>query len=100
LDAPFKVLHDLRNPPFVADPEFTSFEIGTLVGDSKSSLASPSDPSQVRRSKHRSLYTVRREFPIPQLVGGLPWRFAQHIKRPVVPEAEFAPLDLSYISRQ
>jgi hypothetical protein len=40
------------------------------------------------------------EFPIPQLVAGIPWRFAQHIKRPVVPEAEFAPLVLSYISRQ
>jgi hypothetical protein len=53
-----------------------------------------------RSPKHRRLYTVRREFPIPRLVAGLPWRFAQHIERPVVPEAEFAALDLSYISRQ
>lgn len=28
---PFKVLHDLfRNPPFVADPEFTPFDIDAL----------------------------------------------------------------------
>ena len=58
------------------------------------------DPTQVYQSKHRRLYTVRREFPISQLVAGLPWRFAQHVKRPIVPEAEFTPLDLSYISRQ
>jgi hypothetical protein len=91
MDAPFKVLHDLRNPPFVADPEFTPFDVGTLVCDSKSAPASPSDPTQVSQSKHRRLYTFRREFPIPQLVGGLPWRFAQHVNHPVVSEAEFAP---------
>ena len=32
---PFKVLHDLfRKPPFVADPEFTSFDIDALRGKS------------------------------------------------------------------
>jgi hypothetical protein len=97
---PLEELYDLRNPPFVADPEFTPFDIHALGCDPKSAPASPSDPTQVRPSKHRHLYTVRREFPIPQLVAGLPWRFAQHIRRSVVPEAEFAPLDLSYISRQ
>jgi hypothetical protein len=42
-------------------------------------------------------HPVRREFPIPPLVGGLPWRYAEYIKRRVVAEAEFAPLDLSWI---
>jgi hypothetical protein len=80
-------LRNLRNPPFVADREFTPFEIDALGCDPKSASALPSDRS----------HTVRREFPIPPLVGGLPWRYAEYIKRPVVPEAEFAPLDLSCI---
>jgi hypothetical protein len=96
---PLEELYDLRNPPFVADPEFTPFDIHALGCDPKSAPASPSDPTQVRPS-NTGLYTVRREFPIPQLVAGLPWRFAQPIRHLVVPEAEFAPLDLSYISRQ
>jgi hypothetical protein len=91
---PLEELHDLRNPPFVADPEFTPFDIDAFGCDAQSAPASPSDRTQVRPSKHRRLYTFRREFPIPRLVAGLPWRFAQHIKRPVVPEVEFAPLDL------
>ena len=98
LDAPFKVLHELRNPPFVADPEFTPFDVDALGCDPKNALASPSDPAQVPPSEHGCSHTIRRKLPIPQLVAGLPWRFAQHIRRPVVPEAEFAPLDLSYIS--
>ena len=92
-------LHDLRNPPFVADPEFTPFEIDALGCDPKSAPASSSDRKQVRPSKHRRLYTIRREFQLPQLVGGLPWRYAEHIQRPIVPEAEFALFDLSYIGR-
>ena len=90
-------LRNLRNPPFVADPEFTPFEIDALGCDPPSVSASPSNPAQVRASKHRRLHTVRREFPIPPLVGGLPWRYVEYIKRPVVAEAEFAPLDLSRI---
>jgi len=97
---PLQELYDLRNPPFVADPEFTPFDIDALACDPKSAPASPSNLKQVCPSKHRGLRTIRREFPIPQLVAGLSWRFAQHIKPPVVPETEFAPLDLSYISRQ
>jgi hypothetical protein len=96
---PLEELYDLRNPLFVADPEFTPFDVHALGCDSKNALASPSDPAQVPPSKHWCSRTVLRKFPIPQLVAGLPWRFAQHIRRPVVPEAEFAPLDLSYISR-
>ena len=73
-------LRNLRIPPFVADPEFTPFEIDALGCDPQSVPA-----------------LLSREFPIPPLVGGLPWRYAENIKRPVVPEAEFAPLDLSCI---
>src|ERR1700730_6392554 len=96
---PLGELHDLRNQPFVADPEFSSFDIDALECDPKSAPVLPSSPTQVRSPKHRLLY-FRMEFPIPLLVARLPWRFAQHIERPVVPEAEIAPLDLSYISRQ
>jgi hypothetical protein len=90
-------LRNLRNPPFVADPEFTPFDIDALGCDPKSVPALLSESTQVRPSKHRRLHTVGREFPIPPLVGGLPWRYAENIKRPVVPESEFAPLDLSCI---
>ena len=94
---PLEELYDLRDPPFVADPEFTPFEIDALACDPKSTPTLPSDSTQVRPSKHGRLHTVRREFPIPPLVGGIPWRYAEYIKRPVVPEGEFAPLDLSCI---
>ncbi len=97
---PLEELYDLRNPPFVADPEFTPFDVDALGCDPKNALASPSEPAQVPPSEHGCSHTIRRKLPIPQLVAGLPWRFAQHIRRPVVPEAEFAPLDLSYISQQ
>jgi hypothetical protein len=79
-------LYNLRNPPFVADPEFTPFRIDALGYDPKSVAAFLSDATQVG-------------FPIPQLFGGLPWRYTEYIKRPVVSDPEFAPLDLSCIGR-
>ena len=91
-------LHGLRHPPFVADPEFTPFDIEALGEDLQNASTSRSDSTQVRPPKRRHFYTVRGEFAIPHLVAGLPWRFAQHLKGPVVPEAEFAPLDLSYFN--
>jgi len=91
-------LHDLRHPPFVADPEFTPFDLNALGADPQSASTSPSNSTQVCPSERQRFYTVRREFAIPHLVAGLPWRFARHLKGPVVPEAEFAPLDLSYIN--
>jgi hypothetical protein len=84
-------LRELRHPSFVADPEFTRFDIDALGADPQSI------PAQIRPPKRRHLYSVRRDFPIPHLVAGLPWRFAPHLKGPVVPEVDFAPLDLSYI---
>jgi hypothetical protein len=92
-------LHDLRNPPFVADPKFTPFEIDALGCDPKSAPAPSSDLKQARPAKHRRLYTIRREFQLPQLVGGLPWRYAGHTRGPIVPEVELAPLDVSQIGR-
>jgi hypothetical protein len=62
-------LRNLRNPPFVTDPEFTPFDIDALGADPQSVPALLSEPTQVRPSKHRRLHTVGREFPIPPLVG-------------------------------
>jgi hypothetical protein len=87
------------NDNTLIEPEFTPFDIDALRCNPQSAPALPGDRVQVRPPKHRRSCTVRRKFPIPQLVAGLPWRFAQLIKRPVVPEVEFAPLDLPYISR-
>jgi hypothetical protein len=53
---PLEELYDLRNPPFIGDPEFTPFDIHVLGCGPKSAPASPSDPTQVRPSKHRNLY--------------------------------------------
>ncbi len=93
---PLEELHDLDKPPFVADPEFTAFKIDALPqGDP----ALPGDAMQVRASKHRRSRIFQREYPIPELVAGLPWRFVPHVARPIVPEVEFAPLDLLYIKR-
>jgi hypothetical protein len=79
-------LYNLRNPPFVADPEFTPLQIDALGCDPKSGAALPGDPTEVR-------------FPIAHLVGGLPWRYTEYIKRPGVSNPDFAPLDLSCIGR-
>jgi hypothetical protein len=78
---PLEELRDLRNRPFVADPEFTPVDIDALRPHDRSVFASPS----------------KTQFPIPRLVSGLPWRFAENILSPIVPDVEFAPLDLSYI---
>jgi hypothetical protein len=79
---PLDELRDLGDPPFVADTEFTPFDIDALRPHDGSAFAAPS----------------KVQFPIPRLVSGLPWRFAESILSPIVPDSEFAPLDLSYIS--
>jgi hypothetical protein len=84
---PLWTLEELRNlhdPPFVADPEFTPFEIDALGCAPQNRPGIASDPPQVRPSKHPRLHAVRREFPIPPLVGGLPWRYAEYIMGSVV----------------
>jgi hypothetical protein len=66
---PLEELYDLRNPPFVADPEFTPFDVHALGCDPKNALASPKRPwasSSVRtrvlahRSKEISNSAVSR----------------------------------------
>lgn len=95
---PLEELHDLRNPPFVPDPEFTPLDIRALGRKTEGPAGPSTVPAPVHPSKPRRFHTVRREFPIPHLLSGLPWRFAQHIKPPVVPESEFTPFDLSHIN--
>src|SRR5690349_16125007 len=90
---PLEELHNVRNPPFIADPEFAPFDIDTLGSQVRRLAASPNDPGQFRWSKHLCLHGI----PIPHLVAGLPWRFAQETRGPVIPETEFVPLDLSRI---
>jgi hypothetical protein len=94
---PLQELRDLHSPPFVADPEFTPFDIKALGCVSQIGPASPSDTTQVRPPRHLCLYPSQRKFPIPRLVAGLPWRWVGDVGRPIVPEAEYARLDLSYI---
>jgi len=96
---PLEELHDLRDPLFVADPEFTPFKIEALRRDSQTSDLSSVDAVQLRSPVKSPFYRFKREFPIPELVAGLPWRYAHHISPPVVPDGEFLPLDLSCISR-
>jgi hypothetical protein len=96
---PLEELSDLRDPLFVADPEFAPFNIEALGRDSETSGLSSVDAGQLRSPVKSPCYRFKRELPIPELVTGLPWRHAQHISPPVVPEGNFLPLDFSCISR-
>jgi hypothetical protein len=95
---PLEGLHDVHDPLFVADPEFTRFDIEALGRDSQTSDVSSVHAGQLRSPVKSPFYRFKREFSIPELVTGLPWRYAQHIAPPVVPERELLPLDLSCIS--
>ena len=96
---PLEELRDLGDPPFVADPEFTRFDLNALGGDDcrGASLASSKAP-RCHLSKRGKLFKAR--FPIPPLVAGLPWRFAKDMHCPVLPDPAFAPFDLCYIPRR
>ena len=85
---PLEELRDLRNPPFVADPEFVPCDMGAF--NRRKPPASPNDPAELRSSKHLCQHGIR----LPHLVAGLPWRFARDTERPIVPETDFVPLDL------
>jgi hypothetical protein len=87
---PLEELRDLRDPPFVADPEFAPFKIEALRYDSQTSDVS---------SIESPFYRFKREFPIPKLVTGLPWRYLPHIDAITAPEGDFVPLDLSWLSK-
>ena len=94
---PLEELRDLRDPLFVADPEFTSFKIDALRSDLQTSGLASRGVRQARRPAKSKFYRFRREFSIPPLVTGLPWRYDRQINPPPVPEAELTRIDLSYI---
>ena len=96
---PLEELRDLRDPLFVADPEFTPFNIQALGCNSQTSDVSSVAAGQLRSPGKSAFYRFKRKFPIPELVTGLPWCYAQHVTPPGVPEGEFLPLDLSCIRR-
>jgi hypothetical protein len=93
-------LRDLRDPLFVADPEFTHFKIEALGSESETADVSSVDARQFRLPAESPFYRFEREFPIPELVAGLPWRYLRHASPAIVPEGEFIPLHLSCLSRK
>jgi hypothetical protein len=93
-------LRDLRDPLFVADPEFTPFKIEALGSESETADVSSVDARQFRSPVESPFYRFEREFPIPELVAGLPWRYLQHTSPASAPENEFIPLHLSCLSRK
>jgi hypothetical protein len=95
---PLEELRDLGDPPFVADPEFTRFDLSALGGDDcPCASLSSSKATRCHLSKREKLF--KAEFPIPPLVAGLPWRFIQGMQCPVLPDPDFAPFDLCFIER-
>jgi hypothetical protein len=97
---PLEELHNLYEPRFVADPEFTPLAVGALTCETEDIPASVSDGVQIGPSRLRHHSMGIREFPIPRLVGGMPWRFRDQSGCPIVPEAEFVPLDISAFGRR
>ena len=97
---PLEELRDLfHNPPIVADPEFTSFKIKALRRDLQAFRMARGDVRPVRWSANPAVYCAKREFAIPALVAGLPWRYDSRQINPVpVPEGELTRIDLSYIA--
>jgi len=96
---PLDELRDLGNPPFVADPEFTRFDLNALGRDDcRCASLSSSKATRCHMPKRGKLF--KAEFPIPPLVAGLPWRFAKGMQCPVLPDPDFASFDLCYIPRR
>jgi hypothetical protein len=92
-------LHDLRNPPFVADTEFARFDLDAFVHDD-SRRASLLSTKATRYHVSEWGKRFKATFPVPPLVAGLPWRFVKDTRRPVLPDPLFAPFDLRYIDRR
>ena len=93
---PLEELRNLRNPPVVADPEFTPLVIDALGCQAKDAFPSAPDSTQVKTPVGRRSSVGRREFRIPHLVGGMPWRFREQSGCRIVPDPEFTPLDLAF----
>jgi hypothetical protein len=96
---PLEELRNLRNPTVVADTEFTPLVIDALGSQAKGAFASVLGSSQVKTPVGRRSFVGRKEFRIPHLVSGMPWRFREQTGSRIVPDPEFAPLDLSFFHR-
>jgi hypothetical protein len=96
---PLEELHNLRKPRFVADPELTPLAIEALRSKTESSSASTPDNTHIGTATLDRPFVRLREFPIPPLVGGMPWRFRDHGGCRIVPDPEFTPLDLAFFRR-
>jgi hypothetical protein len=95
---PLEELRDLGDPAFVADPEFTRFDLNALGGnDCRCPAWSSGKATRCHLSKRGKPFMAL--FPIPPLVAGLPWRFAKDMRCPVLPDPDFAPFDLCFIER-
>jgi len=96
---PLEELHDFRNPTFVADTEFTRFDLDALVGDGSQRASLLSTKATHYHLSDRGK-RFKATFAIPSLVAGLPWRFSKDIRCPVLPDPIFAPFDFRYIDRR
>ena len=96
---PLEELHNLRKTRFVAEAEFTALSIDALRSKTESSPASTPGNTQIGTAPLGWHFMRLREFPIPTLVGGMPWRFRDHPGYPLVPEAELNRLDLAALDR-
>lgn len=85
-------LRELRNPRFVPEPEFTRFDVSRLGSDCRSEYQSQDRLTQAQRH-------FEVEYPIPVIVSGLPWRYAQDMSPRVVPDPEVPRLDLSHLAK-
>src|SRR5258708_25982170 len=86
---PLEDLQNLRKPGFVADPEVTPLAIDALRSKTESSSAPTPDNTQIGTPTLEWPFVRVREFPIPPLVGGMPWRFRDHGGCRIVPDPEF-----------
>ena len=86
---PLAELGNLSKPRFIADPEFTSFDLTAMCRDDCRASASLPSEDQAFQSV----------FPIPRLVTGLPWRYAKNTTTPVLPDPDFVPFELGYITQ-
>jgi hypothetical protein len=96
---PLEELYDLRKRRFVAEPEFTPLTLDALRSKTEGASASSCDATQISTATLSRPFLRHSGFPIPGLVGGLPWRFRDQNGSPVVPEIELNGLDISALSR-
>src|SRR5580700_57032 len=72
---PLEELHNLRRPRFVAEPEVTPLAIDALRSKTESSPAATLHNTDVGTPTSDRPFVHLREFRIPPLVSGMPWRF-------------------------